>query len=109
MAIKYSIGTKRIMSQRIPSQNAFDMVRHFEQFPPTVYLDPGGVPTGGFGHTAGLTRTDIGTMVSPELADQWLLEDMQRVSDQVNSLIIVDINQNQFDALCDFVFNLGYG
>ena len=41
-----------------------------------------------------------------EEADQWLLEDVQRVVDAINADITISIDQDEFDAL-DFGFNLG--
>jgi lysozyme len=42
-------------------------------------------------------------------ADKWLEEDIQGASYVVNKVVTAPLNQNQFDALVDFVFNLGSG
>jgi lysozyme len=39
----------------------------------------------------------------------WLRADAQEAVDAVNRLVTVPLNQSQFDALVDFVFNLGAG
>jgi lysozyme len=40
-------------------------------------------------------------------AEALLIGDLAWVEDAVNDLVKVDINQNQYDALCSFVYNLG--
>lgn len=37
------------------------------------------------------------------------MADMQRAVDCVYSAVKVPLNQNQFDALCDFTYNVGCG
>ena len=93
-----------------PSINAFNLVKKFEGKEYEVYLDPAGIPSAGYGHTEDLTHDDVGKSVDDATIDQWLLNDMQtRAADPVNSLILIELNQNQFDALCSFVFNIGAG
>lgn len=48
-------------------------------------------------------------VVTQSLADGWLLEDTSWVQRVVGNLVKVSLNQNQFDALVDFVYNLGSG
>lgn len=80
-----------------------------EGHPPAVYLDSVGVPTGGYGHTRGLTADDVGSPVSAEQADVWLQEDVKDCVTAVNQYVTVSLTQHQFDALVDFAFNLGAG
>jgi len=77
--------------------------------PPDVYLDPLGIPTGGYGHTKGLTKDDVGNFVFPSQADVWLKQDIQESVDAVNKYCTVKLSQHQFDALVDFAFNCGAG
>lgn len=77
-----------------------------EGFRSTAYQDSGGVWTIGYGHTKGVTK---GMTCTQAQADQWLADDVKEASDAVNKLVQVPLNQNQFDALVDFVFNLGIG
>ena len=70
------------------------------------YQDQGGVWTIGFGHTSGVNEGDVCTR---DQAFQWLSEDAQEAVQGVNSLVSTALNQNQFDALVDFTFNLGVG
>lgn len=80
-----------------------------EGCPATVYLDPIGTPTGGYGHTKGLTKDMVGIPVDPDQADIWLQADLQAAIAAVNRLVTVALTQHQFDALVDFTFNVGAG
>jgi lysozyme len=78
-----------------------------EGHPPRIYLDAVGVPTGGYGHTKGLTKDMVGQPVSEEQADAWLCRDLDDAEYAVSQLVRVPLTQHQFDALVDFTFNLG--
>lgn len=71
-----------------------------------AYQDVVGVWTIGYGHTRGVTT---GQTCTPDQALAWLLEDAQEAITAVNRLVTVPLTQGQFDALVDFVFNLGEG
>lgn len=76
----------------------------------SAYPDPasGGAPfTCGYGHTGSDVKP--GMTITQAQADAWLECDLARAAQVVNSLVHVYLNQNQFDALCDFVFNVGAG
>jgi lysozyme len=68
-----------------------------------------GVLTIGYGHTsvAGPPIVFGGQTFTKDEADQVLAQDLGRVENQVNTLVTVPINQNQFDALVSFEFNTG--
>jgi lysozyme len=68
-----------------------------------------GVLTIGYGHTsaAGVPHVSIGDTITQSDADRILGEDLRRVEDEVNRLVHVPLNQNQFDALVSFEFNTG--
>jgi lysozyme len=74
----------------------------------TAYPDPasGGAPwTIGNGHTGPDVKP--GLTITQAKADSLLMDDLARSAQIVNSLVHVYLNQNQFDALVDFVFNVG--
>lgn len=81
------------------------------------YLDPGGIPTQGYGSiwtwdTAG-RRTGRVTMQSPEIdegtAHAWLGYELKEVMKGIAALVHVPLTANQQAALEDFVYNLGLG
>jgi GH24 family phage-related lysozyme (muramidase) len=69
-----------------------------------AYLCPAGVPTIGWGHTRGVK---LGDTCSVQQADIWLSQDLEEAAAAVAMLVRVPLTQGQFDALVDFVFNLG--
>lgn len=72
-------------------------------------LDPVGYPTIGWGSRYGLDGKEI-TMKSKPLTlgecDVLLKRDVGYIADELNKY---DLNQNQFDALTSFCYNLGVG
>lgn len=70
-----------------------------------AYLCPAGVPTIGYGHTKGVR---MGDTITPDQADKFLREDLVDAEKAVNAQGL-KINQNQYDALVSFTFNVGVG
>jgi lysozyme len=68
------------------------------------YLDSGGIWTCGYGHTKDVNEN---TVCTEEIAEQWLKQDSTDAVNAVNKLVTVPLTQNEFDALVDFVFNIG--
>ncbi len=72
-------------------------------------LDPVGYPTIGWGSRYGLDGKEI-TMKSKPLTlgecDVLLKRDVGYIADELHKY---DLNQNQFDALTSFCYNLGIG
>ena len=77
-----------------------------------VYLDPVGLPTMGVGHL--LTDEEkakypVGSVITRGVSQEFLERDLRRFENAVNTLVKVPINQNQFEALVSFAFNVGEG
>lgn len=74
-----------------------------------TYDDGTGVLTIGYGHTdaAGPPHVYQGQVITREEADAILAADLGKVEANVNRLVKVPLNQNQFDALVSFDFNTG--
>ena len=89
------------------SAKGLDLIKRFEGCELTSYQDIGGVWTIGWGTT--------GPHVGPKLtitqaqADTWLQESVNKFADGVHNLLRVSVNQNQFDALVSFSYNVGIG
>ena len=88
-------------------EKGIDLIKHFEGFRSTVYLCAAGVPTLGFGSTHGITMAS--PPITAEEGLELLMLDIAKFERGVNRLIDVPLNQNQFDALTSFAFNLGNG
>lgn len=92
-----------------PSQNAINLAKASEGLRLEAYPDPatGGAPwTIGYGRAHGVNPGDTCTQ---EQAEAWLVEDLNAAADIVRAAVKVPLTQGQFDALTDFVFNVGPG
>lgn len=72
----------------------------------TAYKDVAGVWTNGYGNTHGVVP---GTTITQAQAQADLMNNIQGAEYVVNKVVMAPLTQNQFDALVDFVFNLGAG
>ena len=82
------------------------LIIEFEGLRLTKYQDVAGLWTIGVGHLIKPGENfDSGVTRSAALA--LLTKDLQEVEDAVNTLVLVRVNQNQFDALVSFTFNVG--
>lgn len=81
------------------------LTERFEQCRLVAYQDVKGVWTIGWGHTG--PEVVEGLVCTQEQADVWLLEDSKLAEDCVNRAVWVSITQGEFDAMVDFVINVG--
>jgi lysozyme len=91
----------RHLVHEVTSPQAFEGLRL------TAYQDMVGVWTIGYGHTG--PDVKAGLTITQQQAEQLLINDLARFNNGVNALVTVKINQNQFDALISFSYNLGLG
>ncbi|MEJ8673256.1 lysozyme [Chromobacterium amazonense] len=89
------------------SSNGIQLIQQFEGLRLTAYQDSVDVWTIGYGHTGPDVRA--GLSISDSQATQLLSQDLRRFEQGVSNLVKVAINQNQFDALISFSYNLGLG
>jgi len=82
------------------------LVEEFESCRLTAYRDGNGIWTIGWGHTGGVNEGDT---ITQEQADAWLADDLGTAESAVSRLIAASLNQNQFDALVSFTYNVGSG
>ena len=88
------------------SKTGVALTERFESCRLVAYSDSKGIPTIGWGHTAGVS---LGDTCTQEQADSWLLNDIQTAANDVNRLVKVPLTQGEFDALTDFCYNAGGG
>ena len=92
------------------SERGLDLIKSFEGCRLAAYPDPGspdGEPwTIGWGTTRGVRK---GMTITQEEADLLLAEDVSAFERAVNRMVRVPLNQNQFDALVSFTYNVGPG
>ncbi len=90
------------------STAGIEFIKKFEGLCLQAYLCPAGVWTIGFGSTQisgrGVTPKDV---ISKEIAEILLKNDLMRFEKIVNERINVTLNQNQFDALVSHTYNTG--
>lgn len=81
------------------------LIQDFEGLELKAYKCPAGVWTIGYGHTKGVKQGDV---ITPAQATAYLQADLTDAEKAVNSQNL-RINQNQYDALVSFTFNVGTG
>lgn len=87
------------------SQDGLALTQQFEGCRLAAYQDQVGVWTIGYGHTG--RDVTSGLTITQDQANALLASDIAGSSAYVNQVVNVALQQNQFDALVDFVFNLG--
>ena len=95
------------------SSNGIALIKSFESLKLTAYRCAAGVPTIGYGHTgADVTAADVSgkKTITEVQAEALLKKDLEKFEKGVSDLTKgVALNQNQFDALVSFAFNVGIG
>ena len=98
------------MANRKIGQAGLALIKQYEGCRLAAYRCAAGVWTIGYGHTAGVHS---GMTITQAQADAYLQQDIAKFEGYVNNPAYVPIteqlNQNQFDALTSFAFNLGAG
>ena len=98
------------MANKRIGQAGLALIKQYEGCRLAAYRCAAGVWTIGYGHTAGIHS---GMTITQAQADAYLRQDIAKFEGYVNNPayvpITANLNQNQFDALVSFAFNLGAG
>jgi lysozyme len=90
----------------IPSSRCIDLIKQFEGLSLKSYKCPANVWTIGYGstHYEDTSKVKEGEKITLQRAEDLLKWEISMLSTRFPKL---DINQNQFDALISFAFNVG--
>jgi lysozyme len=103
------------------SEPGLELLKLWEGFKLKVYKDSAGLPTIGVGHlitkseqsSGNIQIAGVSVAYANGLTDQQALDllsqDVQPAEQAVNKGVKVELNQDQFDALVSFTFNVGVG
>lgn len=91
------------------SKNGLALLKNFEGCELTAYQDSVDVWTIGYGWTQPVKGKPVskGMTITQGTADSLLCSGVVHYEKGVAGLVKVAVNQNQFDALVDFAYNLG--
>ena len=82
------------------SENGQKLIKNEEELRLNAYRDQKGIPTIGWGHIRNV-----------KMGDKITVEQAQKFEKPLNRFIEkhkIELNQNQYDALCSLVFNIGF-
>ncbi|MEH0008016.1 MAG: lysozyme [Flavobacteriales bacterium] len=88
------------------------MIENFEGFSANPYCCPGGVPTIGYGatHYGDGRRVKLSDPpIANAAADALLKMQLRGYESGLERYLVQELNQNQFDALVSFAYNMGLG
>ena len=84
------------------SKQGIELIKSFEGLRLRAYVCPAGVLTIGWGHTKGVKA---GMVIDLAEAERMLADDIA-IAERCVNCDAENLNQNQFDALVSFVFNV---
>ena len=112
-ATLFTSAPTRTLAHREVTARGMRLVENFEGYEVALpdggcraYRDQVGVPTIGWGHTAGVR---MGMVITRAQAEACLHDDLAIAEEAVDRLVKVSLNTNEFDALVSFTFNVGTG
>ena len=90
--------------------NGLKLIEQFEGLELTGYLLGDGMCTIGYGHAVPVGEKPNCTSwtITQAQAEQFLAQDVERFGNEINTYFTRSFNQNQFDALVSFSYNVGY-
>ncbi len=88
------------------SNKGIDLIKHFEGCETEAYKCPAGVWTIGYGHIKGVQEGDV---ITEAQAHEMLVEELNEYENYIHDYVECPLNQDQFDAMVSWVYNLGSG
>ena len=92
------------MTEMKISEEGILLIKNYEGCELKAYQDSVGVWTIGYGHIKDVKEGD---QINQDEAEHLLKEEMPEYEGYIADMVKVPLKQNQFDALCSWVFNLG--
>lgn len=97
----------------IVSINGLNLIKEFESFRSKPYLCPSQIPTIGYGSTYYPDGKKV-TLQDKEITEEKACEILEFIANKdfgknILKVVNVNLNQNQFDALVSFAYNIGNG
>lgn len=86
------------------TERGLTLIKDYEGLSLKAYQCHAGRWTIGYGHTHNIRAGDV---ITQKLAEVFLRKDIAQVTALLNTQIKVPLTQNQYDALCSLVFNIG--
>ena len=87
------------------SDNGIKFLKAQEGFRATPYKDGNGFGTIGFGHK--ILKGEVFGAISSVEATALMMKDVAKAEGCIRDNVHAPLTQNQFDALCSFVYNIG--
>ena len=93
----------------ITSNNGILLIEQLEGFRATMYKDAVGLPTIGYGTLIDSAEEQWlkTATITKEQAEVLLRKELGPIERNLNIMVLGKINQNQYDALVSFCYNLG--
>lgn len=102
--LDHSVPPKEPLRKRRLSRDGLLLIKSLEGFRPRAVHRRDGVLMIGYGH---LVSAREGVEITEAEAELLLLHDLIPIVDFINLELRGPVNQNQFDALASFIFNIG--
>ena len=100
------------MEYRMVSKNGLNIIKKYEGFRNHPYLCAAGIPTIGYGNSYYLDGRKVKLTDEPitiKDAEKLLKSILNEFEKGINKVVNVRLNQNQFDAVVSFTYNVGIG
>lgn len=94
------------------TRRGIEIIKKYEGFSKIPYVCPAGVPTIGYGNTFyvdGKKVTMADKPITEAQAEQLLVMLVDSFADKVTKLLKQQLNENQFNAVVCFAYNVGTG